>query len=223
MRTLKLIMTLAFVSLTSIASAQFVSSTSGSSSFIPEEIESSYSRAYIGYNMMSIDWDPSSTSNGITIGYLHANNITGCKLPLYVEYGLEAIWNNFSEKDEDRNGSWETETNFITLSIPVNIAYKFMVPNTGICASPYLGVNVKAHLSGKTSYRGEENGSQDFFEDEGGKRCQVGMNIGLGISYKNIYIGYRFQPDFIPIVEGLKEYETDTKTYSNMISVGYCF
>lgn len=187
------------------------------------EIESSYGRIYAGYNKWSLkysDFDVSEDFKGVDLGVLFAKNIAKCNLPLYLEYGLEASWNKFSAYDY-----YVEETakyNFMSLSVPVNIAYKLYISDTDIAISPYIGLNAKYHVLGKVKWDGE---TEDFFEDgEDVNRFQLGLNMGLGISFNRIYLGYRYQSDIMPFIEvSDDDFNYKVKTHSNMITIGYNF
>ena len=126
----------------------------------------SYHRFYAGYSPTIFytergDENVSDMLNGFDVGWMSGFNVTKCRLPLYTEVGVKAnvgLGDFLSDNDK-----------YLTIEIPVNVAYRFSIPNTKIHLSPYLGVNFKVNALGK-----DEDGL-DYFDIDGTKRFQFGM------------------------------------------------
>ncbi len=206
------------------ASAQFVNSgnvKSGSSSNAIFSATDDYNRIYFGYNPTSIKWEDHQMDlealiplkSSLTLGYLHASNLSK-KLPLFIEYGanLQYSFGKNSRAEEDYSES--AKVNMFSVNIPINLAFKFQFNDCAL--TPYVGLNLRVNMSGKYKYEYEFD---DYYESESGsvdvsifdkskegmgdmaaKRFQSGINVGVGFSYKAIYLGVGYVSDFSKII-----------------------
>lgn len=196
----------AFILMDVTASAQFVQSTgrfggSSSSSAAPEALFSTVDFTYSPVTMAASSGDDSDSleMTGISINWSQARNISN-QYPVYLQYGagLQYTWHTESDSDDDYY-SFSSTTSFLTIKVPVNIAYNLMVPNTKVSIMPYVGLNANIHLLGQNNYTyeysgSESSGSSDYFsEDDMGKnaynRFVIGWQIGAMVSYQKFFVG----------------------------------
>ena len=167
------------------AFAQFVQSNAtqtntaantNSGNLFSKMTKDNYSRFYIGYNPVSVNWEEYGSmlkkalpmKNGLSLGYMHANNIVK-SLPLYVEYGANLVWmyGNANEKSSVDSYSisvtTENKFNMFSVNVPVNLAFRLSFANNDFSVTPYLGLNFRINLAGtrketataKAEYDGE--------------------------------------------------------------------
>lgn len=166
---------------------------------------------------------------------------------IFVEASVNATY-SFGKEDYDDLGFdediLERKTNLFSLNIPVNIAYKFSLPNGKVSIVPYIGINFRGNIIGKQKYNltidtNELGFSEDEFweqmEKEGykqeanmfdkkdtgskdytWKRFQMGWQIGAGLNYNQLYVGVGYGKDFIELCK-------KTKIGTTSITLGYNF
>ncbi len=160
-------------------------------------------------------------TKGFELGYVQGINLT-TRIPLFLELGGQLTWTH--SKDEE-NGITNKQT-FMSIGIPVNIAYKFSFANSEtISIVPFIGPNFKFNLIGIEKYNDEKisyfNKDDMGGEDNTAKRFQVGLNLGVGVNIsQHLYVGYRFQPDFTRYIDLGNE---ENKTRTNYLTVGINF
>ncbi len=197
--------------------------------------------------------------NGFTVGYNHAFGITP-SVPLFVEcgVGLTYAWANYWESTEvfdDEYGCGDeysvTEKSIsqhLMVNVPINLMYKFQLPNSSVTLEPYVGLNLRGHVlgRGKTKYTYEYccNDMEDAIEDEiedideddltrdyfdkkdmGGKknvatRFNVGWQIGANVDFGSAFVGIAYGSDFNKFMKG----EGDEWKYNALnVTVGVRF
>lgn len=211
------------------ASAQFVGQ--GSSSTSSTEISKGWNTAYVQYNNVGIAGDlgdlSDETANGASIGYSRAFNIVPT-IPLYVEAGIAAqfLYKSKSEKyyDDDDLDLYDEEKYsgyMLSAKVPVNVLYRFVIPNTEFAIEPLVGLDLRVNILGKyklkytywdydypsyeIKYHSDED-SYNFFDkkDMGGnpaKRFQIGWHIGSNFAFKNYVLGFQYGQDFNKIAD----------------------
>lgn len=220
----------AFMAMTTVASAQFVQSqTTTPSNSTTGNVFSSmttddYNRIYVGYNPSKITWSEYQSDyeecyplkHGITVGYLHGSNIVK-NLPLYIEWGANFQYLFGKEHFSEEGWKKTYSTNVYSVNVPVNLAFRFSFMDNDLSITPYLGVNLRLNVAGKWRTQGEEysygewydwdeeynifsKDEEDGFGDEALKRFQVGFNVGVNFSYKAFNIGVGYVTDFSKIV-----------------------
>ncbi len=181
-----------------------------------------YSRFELSYAATKFSFQNlDENTNGFSAGFLWGDNISA-DLPLFVEYGFNLTY--VIGKDEASDASFGTakETDkFLNVALPLNLAYKIALADN-VSLVPFAGLNFKVNLVGKAEMEatGYSSVTLDFFDDEDventAKRFQLGANVGIGLNINNLYVGYRFQPDFF-------EYVDNMKTKTHYISLGVNF
>ena len=167
-----------------------------------------YHRFYAGYAPTIFytergDKNVSDLLNGFNVGWMSGFNVTKCRLPLYTEVGVKAnvgLGDFLSDFDK-----------YLAIEIPVNVAYRFSIPNTKIHLSPYLGVNFKVNALGK-----DEDGL-NYFDIDGTRRFQFGMQVGGHFDFNHFYLGLGFSADFLPIFEDDHLYKFGKHLYDNKV------
>lgn len=180
-----------------------------------QDLTDNYQKIYAGWHNFKAFDAPSEVEamNGFNIGYAYAFNITGHNAPLFLEVGAEY---GFLK---------DSESKINTLSIPLNVAYKF--GNESFAVVPYIGESLRTYLSATV------DGNSLYDGDNAPNRVQAVFNAGVNFVISSHFtIGYRFQASettFASKVEiknasGDVVASNDPKNdYTNCITVGYTF
>jgi hypothetical protein len=209
MKFLKPILTGLFMALSVCAFAQFSKlSTLGNSLSANTD---DYSRFQIGYVVATPKFDGEDDEDndkfkGVTLGAIYGTSLNST-IPIFLEGGYNLTWLNWNDSDEDYEEKW----NVLNVTVPVNIAYKIGFGNDDFSIVPYAGINFKGNLLSIFKYEDdEESESFSYFDKndvESGEewnRFQFGGQIGIGINYKRLYLGYQFQGDFTELAKNFK-------------------
>ena len=250
MKKFYLSLVVAFMSMTTIASAQFVqndttvqqTSNNNIGNIFRSMTTDDYNRIYVGYNPTKITWNHYQSDfdyflplkHGITVGYLHGSNIVK-NLPLYIEWGANFQYLFGKETYTEGYSDWEYEEtaklNVFSINVPINLSFRFSFKNNALSITPYLGLNFRLNAAGTRKYECKEWYDGEFDEsyeetyklfstkdmDDGGmgdyafKRFQVGFNVGVGLSYKALYIGVGHVVDFSKIAK-YEDFEDENVT-----------
>ena len=231
MKRLKYLATLALMVASLNTSAQFANGGGSSASSVSTE----------GWNTIWAEWNPSTflidvknadnqSFTGLSLGYSRAFSVMSSH-PLFVEAGLGLQYSFYNEDMNDDYGydDGDIKFNMFSLKAPINLIYKFEIPNTSISIMPFLGVSLRFNLSAtlKEEYDDGVYSSSDkynlFDKDDMGSsketwnRFQIGWQVGskVGIG-KNFILGLSYGTDFSEIAE-------DWKIGAGTISLGYVF
>lgn len=224
MKSFKIFVMAAFLAVAMSASAQTKAASS---------VGEGWSSVYVQWNPSTMDYGKHSESfTGLTIGYNQAFKILADK-PLYVEGGIAA---QYSFDSDDYEQDSEVSMSFFSAKIPVNLTYKFGLPNSPVSIAPYFGLVLRANLFGSTKTtlgdKDSEHYSDDAIEkieesrnlfddsDMGGdplKRFQFGWQLGANVFFGGkYYAGISYGAD-------LSEISKKTKIHTTSITLGYCF
>ena len=165
MKNFKSIATAALLAVSLSASAQFTNSGSSTKSTSVANTN--------GWSTIWVQWNPSKIKidrkeaddksfTGLSFGYSQAFNITP-SLPLFVEAGLGIQYSfhteklaeeladeyNMDEEDLEEIMDPKEKFNLFSVKIPVNLTYKFDIPNSSFSIAPYFGLTMRFNLSGK--------------------------------------------------------------------------
>lgn len=203
------------------ASAQF--QTGSSSSAATASNEEDYNAIYFQYNPQTqkVDIngaDDESGFKGIALGWKKGFKLMQSH-PLFLEAGLAFQYTFYSDEASDvehesqytYGESIETKFNMGTLSVPLNLTYRYAIPNSTISIAPYAGLTLKGNLWAKqtqtfTEYSGKKVDSEeekcDYFDkdDMGGSdntanRLQVAWQIGVNVNFPKFYLGIGYGSD----------------------------
>ena len=237
-------------------SAQFANTNSSNVNVSNNKVVNTteWQRVYISYNPMNMIVDLSDADdmsfNGFSIGYAKGFSVSN-DMPLFIETGAHATYGTNTLDSEDlesleiNNYKLEQKTTILNLNIPVNLAYKFSVESKKLSIIPYVGINFKGNIIGKSKLNLVDGLDSDditekkfweYAEDSYGikqeknnfdkkdtgskdsqwKRFQMGWQIGVGINYNKLYVGVSYGKD---ITELCKK----TKLSTTSITLGYNF
>ena len=260
MKNLKFILVAGLMAVSAPAFAQFANTGNAGNnrSASSTSIENGYSRLELSYNPVKVSPDYDNADDldltGISLGYVKGFSISKT-VPLYVETGLRLTYAWWSEDDSDSGTSsmyvddygyvdynYYTERKdkltYLGLTIPVNLAYRFAVPNSDVTVTPFVGVTLRGNIIGKNKVeasatvtapdygvsetKSDEEEYNMFDKEEAGgkdyqwKRFQFGWNIGANVAFNKFSVGLSYGSDF-------SELYKKTKTSNWAVSVGYNF
>lgn len=224
MKVTKIMTVAATMFMATVANAQMAKSSA--TSIYANECDN-YTRVYADYGTTTFKESEDGFSatddnamKGFSIGALRAFNVTGKKLPVFVEAGLE-----FSARfyTEDKYSDATQKDELMRLTIPVNLTYKLSFKN-GMYVSPFAGARLAYNMIGKSIYKYDgESYSEDWLNGEDDEdscnKVQIGAQVGATIGYKKLSISFGYQWD------GKLYSEEDAKITTNgfRVGVGYSF
>ena len=167
-------------------------------------------------------------TQGFHVGYLHASHLSK-KIPLYLEYGVnfQYLFGRASQQYNSGGGNshfWITNWgSMYSLNVPLNLAMRLGFHGGEKAITPYLGVNLRYNVGGAIkqrergtahpSYGYEETDKIALFDksddryamgDKAFERFQVGVNFGVGYTYKKLYVGVGCTFDAMRIANAVK-------------------
>lgn len=108
------------------------------------------------------------------------------------------------------------KVDILYLQIPVVAAYRLNLTdswNMALKAGPYIGVGVYGKVSG------DEGGSANLFSN-GGKRFDLGLDLGVDFEYHRFVFGVEYELGFLPL---LSEGSSKIRNAAFYATVGYKF
>lgn len=238
---MKKLFMVAFAALMTVgASAQLISSNT-----ITHKDGNGYNRLNLSYNALSVDKEvfrkDFNSMNGLSLSWTKGISVSSSS-PLFIETGLGVTYAWKSKEDsESENGyteSYKVSNSYLGLTVPVNLVYKFNIPNTDINIAPFVGLYLRGNLLGQTKEEWESSGSGysesgdddwNWFDDldEGGfeaSRFNIGWNIGVGVEYSSLYVGLSYGSDFNNFVDiDEQDYKASSKVGTFSATVGFKF
>lgn len=164
-----------------------------------QEHPSNYNR--ISMSFRNVNFTGGSGFIGGGFDYAHGFSVSS-KLPLYVETGASLA---YVGKDEYGDG-WDA--GYGTINVPVNCVYRVCIPSSKVVLKPYLGLNFKGNIVGSSDMSTD---TQEWYSDFDFNRFQLGWQLGIGMEYKKLYLGFNFGTDFVQIA---KKVNTNTLNVS---------
>jgi len=126
----------------------------------------------------------SDSNHGFDLGWTGGYNVTkGKHLPLYVETGLHM--NVFASEDP-----------LLNFEVPVNVTYRYTIGHSKVRVAPYLGIHFKVNALWQDDHK------NSYFDFDGSKRFQMGMQLGVNFDIKHFHIGLGWDKDFSPLFNG---------------------
>lgn len=210
----KLLLSAGLLLIATSASAQFVQQPTKPT--VNTVQESKYSQMYFQYNPQTLNGenDDESGFNGFLVGFKFGNSLSSSD-PIYLEYGFNFQYTSYSKHDDD--------VNMGTLAVPLNLTYRWAIPNSTITLAPYAGLTVKGHLWAKEEYKdsyyGKKQKTDWFDEDDMGddntaNRLQLGWQIGVNVGFKKFHVGIGYGKD-------LTDFFEDEKFSATNITLGF--
>lgn len=246
MKMTKLFIAAAMLAVSATASAQFTNTAkTGSSSAVNTD---GWGTFYLQWNPSSISVDVSGADDqsftGFSVGYSQAFSIVK-NTPLFLEAGAALQYSFYKEDGDvmvnytDEYGDYvgsdvvegEEKFNMFSVKVPVNLLYKFDIPNSSVALTPFAGVTMRYNMSGKKKVSATERGyddvddaEYDLFDkkDMGGKdytwkRFQVGWQVGVNAHFgESFLVGVSYGSDFSEICK-------KTKIKTTSVTLGYRF
>jgi hypothetical protein len=167
------------------------------------------------------------TAPGMSLGWTSGWSVSK-SVPVYVEGGvsLKYNWGKIAEENDYYYGKYKSEFSYLGLIVPVSVSYKYSFPGAeGLSIAPFAGLHLTGNLLAKEKVtEGKEGSSEtynwfdkdDMGDDDTAKRIQFGWQVGLGLNYKALHLGFGYSADFTEILD-------DVKTGGLMVSLGYNF
>lgn len=230
MKAIKFFAVAAMIAVSTGASAQF---TNGGSSSASSSVNTD------GWSTFWVEWNPSSFNydvknaddqsfTGLSLGYSQAFNIMQGK-PLFLEagFGVQYSFCTIDEGDDDYyyyyyyDDDDDLKFNMFSVKVPLNLIYKFDLPNSSVAIMPYVGANLRYNISAKLE-RGDADADLFDKKDMGSdkatwNRFQLGWNVGAKVRFGNSFlVGLGYGKDFSEIAK-------KTKVGTTTIAVGFLF
>lgn len=213
---MKKLLLMAFAAFMTVgASAQLISSNT-----VTHKEGRNYNRLSVSYNAVSMDDDfIDGSMSGFSLAWTKGISLSS-STPLYIETGLGLTYAFKSDDYSDEGYSVDVKNKYLYLAVPVNLVYKWNIPNTNMSLAPFAGIYFKGNLYGNT--KAEANGYEDemdwYDSDEGdGKRFNFGWNIGVGFEYSKLYVGLSYGSDLNEM------FEDADKVGAFSVSLGFKF
>ena len=200
---------------------------------------------YVGYNIVSVDWNIGQSSmeeafplkSAIAAGWNKRQKLDLTSFPLYLDYGanLTYMFGSYSDeyKEDGYKVEYKTAVNMASVNVPVAVTTPFQVDKFVVL--PYVGLNARLNLFGELTESAEASGYGETFSESDSvnlfdvddmddypvKRFQLGLNLGVNVQFDNYTVGLGYIKDFAPAFDA-EELLTGTFGAVN-ISVGYKF
>lgn len=220
----------AFMLMSVSASAQFVQSKGGSKAAASATVEDVFNTFDVTYSPVTAKFSYKNDSeitdmNAVSLNWSQARVLTN-QLPVYIQYGagLQYTWMT------DSAGNSKSIDHFLTVKVPVNVLYNFVVPNTAVSIMPYVGLNAQVHALGQSKttydYDGEKEVSKHsyFSKDDMGdavwNRFVLGWQIGGMVAFNRYFVGVGYNG---PVTNLYKEGEVKVNHSQVNISLGIKF
>ena len=151
-------------------------------------------------------------------GDMETDMRVGFNLGVGMEYSFTDLWSlqtglMFSQKGAkfDAGEGESVKYNPLYLEIPV-------------MAGPYFGIGIAGKVKSEYSEDGESFSEKaDFFGDDGGKRFDCGLGIGVAYEINKFFVSLDGQFGFTPVIDFDVEGASNPKNMNFSIGVGYKF
>lgn len=241
MKKIKLFATAALMAVGVNANAQFTNASSAGGGAVSDGWNTVY--AEINPSTFSPKHGDSESFLGFSLGYSRTFGLSQ-NIPLFLEVGggLQYSHKNYDYSIEGykKNLDFSQSFNMISLKVPVNIAYKFDIPNSTVSIIPYTGFHFRFNIVGTTKnnfegdwddlyeYERKEVEEIDgesinvFDKDDMGSsdatwnRFQIGWHIGTNVTFGKFLVGVDYGLDF-------SEISKNTTINGATIRLGYTF
>ena len=157
-----------------------------------------------GYNRLSVSYDSWSKfekgfdgASGVSAAWTKGISVSQ-SAPLFIEtgLGLNYAWGEILD---------EIDLSWLSLTVPINLTYKYEIPNSGITIAPYAGLFLRGNIIGNLSsdYLNDDINLFDDYSDGGAEasRFSWGWNIGVGVEFSKLYVGVNYSNDFNEFIE----------------------
>ncbi len=185
--------------------------------------------ATVGYSYFDGEEESLKMNPGINLGITAEFKIAK---PLAIETGLIFSTKGF-KLAQDYSEMGETyklnlKYNLYYIDVPLNLKGSFNIGKVKVygTAGPYLGIGLIGSGKYEETYNGKTESDKDIFdlENEGIKRLDYGLNVGMGVEIKAIQIGVNYGYGMQNLIEGessSSEFKMTHKVLS--FTIGYKF
>lgn len=181
-----------------------------------------YSRFFFGYApttfSSSTKYKDFGTMHGFNTGWIGGWNVTGRRLPIYVEGGITfnaCFGEGITDSDK-----------LMSLEIPVNATYRWNIRNTRIFIAPYFGFHFKVNVAwmdeddDSVFDNNYKYGSLKVMDSDDARRFQFGMETGVNFDLAHFTMGIGYNYDFMPIHTIINE---NISTGGFRLKIGFVF
>jgi hypothetical protein len=173
--------------------------------------------SFVANQLTNADHDP----KGVALGGIYGISVSD-NLPIYVEAGLQLEWAHSVRDgiDEGTGTTGDYKFTYMNVAVPLNLVYKYPI-NPKVAISGHGGLNFKVNLLAKEKF--EDVYDVNFLDkdDVGGRDnrniFQLGGQVGAGVHLGQLYLGWQYQGDFMPIA---KFGDNKVKFHTNYVTVG---
>ena len=138
--------------------------------------------------------------------------------------------------DDEYTVSYKSFSQNLMINVPINLMYKFQLPNSSVTLEPYVGLNLRGHILARTkakyTYEACCDDMEDVIEeyeeeldkddlisnyfdkkDMGGKknvatRFNIGWQVGANVDFGSAFVGVSYGSDFNKFLKfGRKEWK----------------
>ena len=218
----KLLLSIAALVCTVSVSAQRASSSS-SSFFSTEKAEQPITFGVRGgVNFAGMSGSDADDLDG-RVGFNFGVNVDIPLLQsLYLQTGLYATQKGWKYEETYYDEKYEETANPLYLEVPVLASYRYNFSDAvqlQFNVGPYFAYGIAGKVKLSDS---EEEYKEDYFGDDddqaGGKRFDVGLQVGTGVTIKKFFVGCAYEFGFAKAVE-----DSNAKNTNFMVNVGYNF
>lgn len=218
----KLLLSIAALVCTVSVSAQRASSSS-SSFFSTEKAEQPITFGVRGgVNFAGMSGSDADDLDG-RVGFNFGVNVDIPLLQsLYLQTGLYATQKGWKYEETYYDEKYEETANPLYLEVPVLASYRYNFSDAvqlQFNVGPYFAYGVAGKFKVSDS---EEEEKFDYFGDDddqlGGKRFDVGLQVGTGVTIKKFFVGCAYEFGFAKAIE-----DSNAKNTNFMVNVGYNF
>lgn len=173
---------------------------------------SNYNRLYFGYAPTKFKYDGEKMFDhawhGFTTGWTGGFNVTGKRLPLYVEAGLNLTCDFYSYDYYDYYYDYSVKYKLLDFEIPLSATYRYQIGNTGIKVAPYFGFHLKLN-----AICGDGVAAANI--------ARFGLQLGANLDYKHCHFGIGWDKDLTAIERDY--YDRKVTTGGPRINIGWVF
>ena len=147
------------------------------------------------------------------------------RLPFYFETGLIMSNKGGGYKYVDKAESHVVRYGMTYLQIPLRINYHFV--GNSFTIEPYFGLHCDFGLWGREVRKTEQPDSGrkkevlDLYRDNGFRRNDVGLSLGVGGTWNDIYVGFGWETGFVNLAKAPKSKAYNSSMFQ--LVLGYNF
>lgn len=197
-------------------------------------IDSPYSRISLGFEAQHMSFEMNEegrSSQGLSLaytrGYLFSQSV-----PVGMEASAKLAWTH----REDGGRYVTTKEDFLSLSLPVDFTYRFILSDSGLGLAPFTGPNFRFNILGRrqlsTDADRENFRSINYLSRDAdclASIFQFGWRVGVNLYFRRFFLGYAFTYDLNHYVDearadyGVAGNAGEAKTSCHTVAFGYTF